>query len=1007
VTDAPAGFTLDPPLTPIAPPGFKLDSGAPDAPINGEIADMVTHQSGAGRVLDAFGQGLKNGWGADKFGMSDETAKWASDVGLINDPTKGGPRSILKGFNEGLMRSTAFAYDAVTRGGNALYHGIGDTAIAVGVPRDIVGMPEAFMGDAHFMPRAKGAPHELAQGRDLGVVGEPSAAPGEVGPSLPSEAPDVKAPNTAPAEAPHPIEMAAQAPSAESSIRVASPAEAASMGPQDMIHGPLPDKGNIIDKAGNIRLDNAPWSDGAKEVIRQIADEAGGSDAFMESRRGVQSLAMREQLAEAAGIDAQTLLDRKTGDAFNDYQIAGVTKAFVQSANDTFDAMRKAGADGASDADIERYAELRLRHQSLQEQFSGATAEAGRALNALKKAKDETAEAQSLSEHLKNTTGLTKEELVNEAKTGSGLNSPQGISQFLNNARRPTFKDQFVEYYVNGLLSGPMTHASYAESNALLSFWKSAVETPVAGAIGAARQAVTGTTDRVYMGEAAARVYGFGQGSIEGIKAGYEALKSGVTTALPGEVQMPKLQPKIPGVAGQIVTAPSRVIAAIHSYGRAIGYRQEINALAYRDAAAKGLAGDDFSTHMAQLKANPTEDMVTNAAAEATSNMMMGLPGTFGKRLEALTKADTYPGVAAKVVMPFVRVGANIVNHAFLERTPLGVLSQDIRDNLMNRNGAAARDTQVARMMVGSSIAGGAVWLVNQGLVTGGGPNTPGKPEERAVWMLDHQPYSFKMFGQWHSYARFGSLAMLFGTAANFAEIHNHLESHEKDNVALMITEAASHAILNETWMRGLSDTVKALTEPGRYGARYLANEVATIGVPFSVGLSQIARAMDPQLRNAQGIIDTAKSRVPVLSQTLMPRLDIWGRPMVNGGLTADGAFGAMYQKNAQEDPVNRELLRLNIYPAPVEQKIKGVQLTPDQYFQYQQRAGQLSKMALDSLVNQPSWSKMPDFAQREMIERTMKNTRTTAEAMMQMSNRDLVLQGIQQRLKQISGVAK
>src|SRR6185312_11186327 len=100
-----------PAVTPPKPSGPWDDFATPQAsqPVNSELSDAITNESGAGRVLDAFGQGLKDGWGADRLGFSKDTEAWLQHIGLFNGPEH--PKTILRAFNEALIRPAAAGLD--------------------------------------------------------------------------------------------------------------------------------------------------------------------------------------------------------------------------------------------------------------------------------------------------------------------------------------------------------------------------------------------------------------------------------------------------------------------------------------------------------------------------------------------------------------------------------------------------------------------------------------------------------------------------------------------------------------------------------------------------------------------------------------------------------------------------------------------------------------------------------------------------------------------------------
>jgi len=84
--------------------------------------------------------------------------------------------------------------------------------------------------------------------------------------------------------------------------------------------------------------------------------------------------------------------------------------------------------------------------------------------------------------------------------------------------------------------------------------------------------------------------------------------------------------------------------------------------------------------------------------------------------LDAVQQAAGWRSVL-KLVAPFIKIGANITSQALLERTPLGILDQSIRDNLLGRNGVIARDQQLARITAGTALGGTVIGMAMQGLV--------------------------------------------------------------------------------------------------------------------------------------------------------------------------------------------------------------------------------------------------------------------------------------------------
>lgn len=739
----------------------------------------------------------------------------------------------------------------------------------------------------------------------------------------------------------------------------------------------------LVDKAGNIRLENLGAPDDVRNVIRQTALE---NEGFVEARRGVLSDAEVAELADALGMDAKQINRRKVGEAFNAEQVVAARKLLVQSAREVRDLMAKA-ADG-DEASILAYAEAKTRHLMIQEQVSGLTAEAGRALRAFR-ALEGMDEAKSVSAFLQENTGKTLYQLQREAQLGLTLDTPAKVSKFVRDSAKPDWKDMLIEVWINALLSGPKTHATNIFSNTLVSLYR-IPETALAGGIGKVRSAITGNKDRVEFGEAGARLFGFVQGAKDGLRAGIDVLKN---EDLVADVSKIEARPRaVPGIAGKIIRAPGRALAAEDAVFRAIAHRQELNSLSYRAAMKEGLEGQAFERRVAELVANPTEDMLKAAKEAADYQTFQTKLGRMGGAVQGF--ANSHPFV--KLVIPFVRTPVNIVKFA-QERSLFGLFSKEVRENIAK--GGASADAQVARIVLGSALSTTAVALALEGTITGGGPSDP---RERAVlYQSGWQPYSVKIGEHYYSYGRMEPIAMLFGIAADMAEIGQVATEEEADSVGKLVLASVAKNLTSKTWLSGPSELIKAVHDPDRYGQRYIQRLAGTV-VP--TGVAQIAQTQDPYLREARTIIDGIKARIPGMSQQLLPRRDIWGEPIDLGGGLGPDLISPIYESRINNDPVNQSLLRLKVFPSKLSRQIRGVELSDQQYDDFSRLAGRTAKMRLDSVVATPGFSTMPQFAQREIITRTIDTARETARNLMMMQNPEIIEKAIYAKREALTG---
>lgn len=744
-----------------------------------------------------------------------------------------------------------------------------------------------------------------------------------------------------------------------------------------------PPTSQFMDKAGNIRLENLNTPEDVNVLVREIAEQ---NEGFMPAR-GIIPDDMVMAFADAAGIGAWEVdlkeLAKKFGHGNLSSMIVGGRKLFIDSATKLRDAMNMAAV--GDDAAVMAYAEARARHMMIQEQLSSVTAEAGRALRAFHEIGG-AEDAKMLGEFLQQATGRTLNQLKEEAKLGAKLDTPQKVSKFIKDSEKATFMEMMVEFWINSLLSGPRTHVTNILSNTLVAA-NNIVETGLASGIGK----VLGSAERIDAGELKSRVFGMMQGAKDGSISAWKALKDEDFVAGELKVETPRKK-AIPGVAGQVVRVPGRLLAAEDQFFKGVAYRAELNGLAHRMATKEGLTGNAFDSRIAELTMNPTEDMM-KAANQAANYQTFNKPlGATGQSI--MWFANSHPSL--RFLMPFIRTPTNIVKYAG-ERSPLGLFSKQVRNNLMGVNGTVARDTQLARMAWGTTLGVAAFSLALEGKITGGGP---ADPREMALWRASgKQPYSMKIGNTYYSFARFEPLGMIFGVSADMAEISKAATDAEAEDIAVMALASITKNLTSKTWLRGPSEAIEAITDPERYGEQYVSRFAASF---IPTGLGQIAQTNDPIMREARGIIDTVKARIPGMSDDLLPRRDVWGEPITREGALGPDLVSPIFESRIKNDPVNQRLLALGVYPDKPDRKIRSVELTDEQYDEYAKVSGRLAKRRLDTLVRVPGFENMPSFAQEKIIRKTIDDSREAARSLIMMENPEIIQQARDNKLRAI-----
>ena len=713
--------------------------------------------------------------------------------------------------------------------------------------------------------------------------------------------------------------------------------------------------------AGNINLDKyGRLTPEAETVIRNTAEMFDSTKA----RRGVVSWEETEALADTLGANAKDIAGRAVGEAWNSTDIERARRIIEESALETGAAARRAAETGNPD-DIVRANEMMLQHATLQVPFSGVIAEAGRALNILRK----------MTSQAKNTKQVIEMDVSMEDKVAmlAELEETGQISNFARRASKVRASDVLFEIWINSLLSGPQTHVVNITSNALVDVFSN-LENAVAAAIGTLHGG-----DKVTFSEVSARALGMVRGGLEGSRLAVSAFKTEETSG-ENKIEYARYQSIAPenfGVSpestkgkaitkvGRTVRIPGRALMAMDEFFKSVARRSSLAGTAVREARKSGLTGTALAEEIKSLMNSPTDEMLRAAEEEAGYLTFTNRLGPFGRSFQALVAKMP----VLRIIFPFIRTPTNIVKFAS-HRSPLMLVSAKWWRKIMTTTGAE-RDLMISRVVTGSSMMAAVAFLVAEGAITGGGPDDPRKRE--MMYRTGWQPYSVKDGDQWISYSRFEPLGMLFGISADLQEIAS---ADDVENVVGMLIASVSKNIASKTWLRGLSEAVMALADPDRYGERWWVN---LMGTAIPTGVAQVARVNDPILRDARTVTDRLLSRIPGTSDQIMPRRNTRGEPIVREGGIGPDILSPAYVSTMKDDPVAEELLRLGVSMSKPSRRIFKVKLTPEEYDVYQEEAGRLIESALQSVLSMPKYSSMPDEYRRILLERVILKARQRA----------------------------
>ena len=658
-----------------------------------------------------------------------------------------------------------------------------------------------------------------------------------------------------------------------------------------------------------------------------------------------------------------------------------------------------------------------MLHYSIMEQVAGITAEAGRTLNIFKKLAGggDIKELRKLMQNLP----ATPEEIADALST---MDSPVGVNRLVEGTMRATSKDMWLEFWINGLLWLPTTHAANISGNTLF------------GGMQIPERYLASVWSKIFRDnaieskEALHMAYGLTEGFKDGLRAALKVMRTGQPSDIVSKIETERIKaitsgnvrdlPLIKKMApnalqeggmgaravdflGETIRTPGRFLGAEDEFFKTIGYRMELRAQASRLASQEGLKGNEFESRVAEILSNPEKNApnIHLAAIDAARYMTFtkSLESKLGRALSSTTPVGNPAGdIAIKTIAPFIRTPSGIFK-ATAERTPLALVSKRFWDDV--GAGGARRDLALAKASMGSMIMMMGGILAANGVVTGAGPSDPALRANmtRQGW----EPFSFHVNNKYYGFGRLEPLGTVFGLAAEFTEVAGLAGPElqpEVDKIASSIVKSISKNITSKTWLRGISDAVEALNDPDRYGDRWWQNYVASFIPSISRGIEQ---AIDPEFSAIYDEIDALKSKIPFLSRSLQPSRDLWGE--VNTKQIGQGErswlevvytlSSPIHVSDGKPSAIDKELTRMKIGLSKPQRKqaFLGVpmELTPELYDEFIQFGtkkvlnGKDLKEFLNDFVKSPDYKQMSDERKEEEIRDVMTKARNIAKKKM------------------------
>jgi hypothetical protein len=577
---------------------------------------------------------------------------------------------------------------------------------------------------------------------------------------------------------------------------------------------------------------------------------------------------------------------------------------------------------------------------------------------------------------------------------------PDGLKTFdlFRNKQTQPLSQRIGSYFSANILSGLQTQERNFLGGAARTFGRLASK-PVIGGLDALESMLTGKPRQVYSAEALHEAKGVIAGFDGAIKDALDTFRLGYSrnAMMAGWADVDKLYyPKAEFTGGgkNPLNWIGRGMEGADRFWRSLNQSMELHALTYADARRaaerQGLTGSAYDSfvarQIAEARATPTKDLQrrVNKAAERA---VYGEDNVLANHLNALKKHVP----ALHYVLPFVKTVANIFKQG-IEHTPLGFAMQRARsDDLRERaiaHGEAAMGT-LALLPI--------AYYAATGRMSGSGPRDPA--QRARLYEEGWRPHSVKMAlpdalaaslgasrsddGEyWVSYALAQPFSIPAAIVANgfeaFDEVSRGAAEKTREQAASdIVTQTLARvgkSALDQSFLSGLGSFVEAINDPER-AAEGFFGRTAQGFVPLSGALRNVARVMDPVVRQPEGILESFQSNLPGLSQNVQPRLTRFGEPVVRHD---SSALVVPETSPVQRDAISDELARLGVTLALPTDRMSGVdrQLTRDESLQVRQTRGRTVRALLSAVMGAPGYENLPDVARAELLQRALEEVK-------------------------------
>ena len=416
----------------------------------------------------------------------------------------------------------------------------------------------------------------------------------------------------------------------------------------------------------------------------------------------------------------------------------------------------------------------------------------------------------------------------------------------------------------------------------------------------------------------------------------------------------------------------------------------------------KGAYVDSLSQYLKANGIDPakaTQKQLDAAREYAVEEALRATYTEFNSMAQALGKVERknlFTKVFFGGVVPFKSTPFNIIRRG-VRYSPVGLM-ESVTNGVRRLRAGEINANQfidnISQGLSGTAIFGLGMWLGANGIINGISPEN--KKEQSLKSSQGWQNYSINLPGGGTYTIDWGGpsvMAILAGVET--------AKAFEKDgydfNEVLTALGNITEPMFDTTMLDGVNSAIQSATYAGSNPVTALVSQAAsnfvTQAIPSLSGV--VARAYDPVRRTAYsdqegafGTIDESKQRimnkVPGLSESNQPYIDVWGREQENPGGSFVGrlAYGLLSpgyyspDRSTIADSVVEGLYETTgdsgTLPGSFNSSVtvdgEKIKLSPENYTLAKQTKGQASKQMIESLYEYPQYNAMDAEMQADVV---------------------------------------